>query len=132
MENTKLRKQLSTFRSSKGVIKNVSNEVYFELLRAWENWPGTSKDFYSSIGVSIMQAAGILGKAKRLQRDGAFGAMEFNEVKAGPVNYWPLLPDVRPAWAMTRGCPAAQAADCRHREDLRKRSGPTFNFATRS
>jgi len=85
MDNTKLKKQLSTFRSSKGVIKNVSNEVYFELLRAWENWPGTSKDFYSSIGVSKMQAAGILGKAKRLQRDGAFGAMEFNEVKVGEL-----------------------------------------------
>ena len=85
MDNTKLKKQLSTFRSSKGVIKNVSNEVYFELLRAWENWPGTSKDFYSSIGVSKMQAAGILGKAKRLQRDGVFGAMEFNEVKVGEL-----------------------------------------------
>lgn len=85
MDNTKLKKQLSTFRSSKGIIKNVSNEVYFELLRAWENWAGTSKDFYSSIGVSKMQAAGILGKAKRLQREGAFGAMDFNEVKVGDL-----------------------------------------------
>ena len=85
MDNTKLKKQLSTFRSPKGVIKNVSNEVYFELLKAWENWTGTSKDFYGSIGVSKMQAAGILGKAKRLQRDGVFGAMEFNEVKVGEL-----------------------------------------------
>ena len=85
MDNTKLKKQLSTFRSPKGIIKNVSNEVYFELLRAWESWTGSSKEFYSSIGVSKTQAAGILGKAKRLQRDGAFGAMEFNEVKVGEL-----------------------------------------------
>lgn len=85
MDNTKLKKQLSTFRSPKGLIKNVNNEVYFELLKAWENWPGTSKDFYSSIGVSKTQAAGILGKAKRLQREGVFGAIEFSEVKIGEL-----------------------------------------------
>ena len=85
MDNTKLKKQLSTFRSPKGVIKSVNNEVYFELLKAWENWTGTSKDFYSSIGVSKRQAAGVLGKAKRLQREGVFGAMEFNEVKLGEL-----------------------------------------------
>jgi hypothetical protein len=85
MDNTKLKRQLSTFRSPKGVIKNVSNEVYFELLKAWENWAGTSKDFYSSIGVSKMQAAGILGKAKRLQREGTFGTLEFSEVKIGEL-----------------------------------------------
>ena len=85
MDNTKLKKQLSTFRSPKGIIKNVSNEVYFELLRAWESWTGPSKEFYVSIGVSKTQAAGILGKAKRLQRDGAFGAIEFNEVKVGEL-----------------------------------------------
>jgi hypothetical protein len=85
MDNTKLKKQLSTFRSPKGIIKNVSNEVYFELLKAWESWTGSSKEFYSSIGVSKTQAAGVLGKAKRLQRDGAFGTMEFSEVKIGEL-----------------------------------------------
>lgn len=89
MDNTKLKKQLSTFRSPKGIIKNLSNEVYYDLLKAWENWSGTTKDFYISIGVSKTQAAGILGKAKRLQRAGAFGAAEFSEVKVGE-----LLPDL--------------------------------------
>jgi hypothetical protein len=98
MDNTRLRKQLSTFRSPLGVIKNVGNEVYYELLRAWENWTGTSKEFYSSIGVSKSQAAAILGKAKRLQREGAFGAAEFSEVKVGE-----LLPDLAGTGAGTGG-----------------------------
>ena len=99
MDNTKLKKQLSTYRSPKGIIKNVSNEVYFELLKAWESWTGSSKEFYSSIGVSKMQAAGILGKAKRLQRDGAFGAMEFSEVKMGE-----LLPGIVGPTGMSGPC----------------------------
>jgi len=103
MDNTKLKKQLSTFRSPKGLIKNVNNEIYFDLLKAWENWPGTSKDFYGSIGVSKTQAAGILGKAKRLQREGAFGAMEFNEVKVGE-----LLPGIVGSSGMGSPCTAIE------------------------
>jgi len=103
MDNTKLKKQLSTFRSTKGVIKNVSHEVYFELLRAWESWPGTSKEFYASIGVSKTQAAGILGKAKRLQRDGAFGTMDFNEVKVGE-----LLPGLVTSGGIAGPCTAIE------------------------
>ncbi len=89
MDNTILKKKLSTFRSPKGYFKDVSSEVMYELLRAWESWTGSSKEFYSSIGVSQKQAAGVLGKAKRLHREGAFGALEFNEVKVGE-----LLPGV--------------------------------------
>lgn len=103
MDNTKLKKQLSTFRSPKGLIKNVSSDVYFDLLKAWENWPGTSKEFYSSIGVSKTQAAGILGKAKRLHRDGAFGTMEFSEVKVGE-----LLPGVVGTAGMGGPCTAIE------------------------
>lgn len=85
MDNTKLKKKLSTFRSPKGLIKNVSPDVLHELLKAWENWTGPTMEFYQSIGVSHRQAAGILGKAKKLHREGAFGALEFNEVKVGEL-----------------------------------------------
>ena len=85
MDNTVLKKKLSTFRSPKGYFKDVSPEVMYELLKAWESWTGSSKEFYSSIGVSQRQAAGVLGKAKRLHREGAFGALEFNEVKVGEL-----------------------------------------------
>ena len=85
MDNTILKKKLSTFRSPKGYFKDVSSEVMYELLRAWESWTGSSKEFYSSIGVSQRQAAGVLGKAKRLHREGAFGALDFSEVKVGEL-----------------------------------------------
>ena len=57
MDNTVLKKKLSTFRSKEGYLVGVSADVLQELLRAWEAWTGKSKDFYRSIGVSQKQIA---------------------------------------------------------------------------
>jgi hypothetical protein len=81
MDNTILKKKLSTFRSAKGNLVRVTPEVLYELLKAWESWSGSSKEFYQSIGVNRRQAARILGKAKKLCRDGGFPAEEFNEIQ---------------------------------------------------
>ncbi len=81
MDNPSLRKKLSTYLSAKGRFKNVSEELLFEVLKAWEDWTGTAKDFYISIGFSHRQMAGLIGKAKRLKRDGYFGSEAFKEVK---------------------------------------------------
>ena len=48
MDNVTLKKKLSAYLSDKGYLKNVSNAVLYEVLLAWENWPGTSRDFYQS------------------------------------------------------------------------------------
>jgi len=85
MDNTVLKKKLSTFKSAKGSLKGVSNDVLFELLKAWENWPGTTKEFYISIGMTKQQAARILGKAKQLSREGGFPAEEFREIQLAPT-----------------------------------------------
>jgi len=74
-----LKKRLSTFRSSKGTIRAVSDEVLVDLLRAWETWPGTSKEFYQSIGASKTQMAVLMGKAKRVSRD--YPVEEFKEIQ---------------------------------------------------
>src|SRR3989338_2871103 len=81
MDNTILKKRLSTYRTEKGILKNVSDELLIDILRAWESWPGNAKDFYTSIGVSFKQMAKLMGKAKRLQREGRFPESEFKEVK---------------------------------------------------
>lgn len=81
MDNTILKKKLSTFRSPKGNLVSVPPEVLYELLKAWESWPGTTKEFYQSIGMTKQQAARILGKAKQLSREGGFPAEEFKEIK---------------------------------------------------
>jgi hypothetical protein len=85
MDNTILRKKLSTFKSPKGNLIGVSPEVLYELLKAWEGWDGPSREFYQSIGVNRRQAARILGKAKQMSRQGAFPAEEFKEISLSPA-----------------------------------------------
>lgn len=81
MDNTILKKRLSTFKTEKGVLKNVSDELLIDILRGWEAWPGNSKDFYTSIGVSFKQMAKLMGKAKKLHREGRFPESEFKEIQ---------------------------------------------------
>jgi hypothetical protein len=81
MDNTVLKKKLSTFRSKEGYLIGVSADVLHELLRAWEGWTGDSKDFYRSIGVNQRQIAFLLGKAKKMAREGGFPAEEFRELQ---------------------------------------------------
>ena len=78
-----LKKKLSTYVSDAGRLKNVSDELLFEVLTAWEGWTGTATDFYRGIGFSYKQMASIIGKAKKLKRDGHFGAGNFKEVTIG-------------------------------------------------
>jgi hypothetical protein len=80
MENVTLRKKLSTYLSDKGRLSNISEEVLYEVLVSWENWTGTAKDFYRSIGFTHRQMAGIIGKAKKLKREGRFGSSEFKQL----------------------------------------------------
>lgn len=85
MDNIILKKKLSTFRSEKGSLINVTAEVLLEVLKAWESWPGSSKDFYKSIGVSSKQMAVVIGKAKKMRREGQFPAEEFKEIKLDSI-----------------------------------------------
>lgn len=80
MDFVQLKKKLSTFVSAKGYFTNISDDVLYEVLIAWENWGGSSKEFYRGIGYSQTQMAGIIGKAKKLKREGHFGAGEFKQV----------------------------------------------------
>lgn len=81
MDNITLKKKLSSYVSDGGYLKNVSDDVLYEVLVAWENWTGPSKDFYRSLGFSQSQMASIVGKAKKMRRDGYFGDGEFRQIK---------------------------------------------------
>lgn len=81
MDCVTLKKKLSTYLSPKGQLRNVSEEVLFEVITAWEEWQGTAKSFYKEIGFTQRQMATILGKAKRLKREGYFGDASFKELK---------------------------------------------------
>ena len=73
MDNSNLKKKLSVYVTDKGYLKNVSDEVLYEILVAWENWSGSSKEFYRSLGFTAAQMAALIGKAKKYKRQGHFG-----------------------------------------------------------
>lgn len=81
MDNSVLKKRLNTYKSSKGTLCKISDDVIMEVLRAWESWPGTSKDFYQDIGVSKQQLAIIIKKAKQLVKSGVSVDGDFKEIK---------------------------------------------------
>ncbi len=85
MDNTTLKKRLSTYKSEGGHLKNVSDELLMDILQAWEAWVGPASGFYVSIGVSQRQMAKLMGKAKKLKRDGVFPENEFKEIKFEPA-----------------------------------------------
>lgn len=92
METAVIRKRLNTFKSGKGVIRNVSNDVAMEVLRGWESWSGKACEYYREIGLSKMQLVTMIQKAKRLVKSGAVTESEFKELSvpvggAGSVGF---------------------------------------------
>ena len=77
-----LKKKISTFRSGEsGLVKITDEGLMMEILLSWEQWKGPIKEFYRAIGVSHTGMASILGRAKKLRREGHFPVEEFKELK---------------------------------------------------
>ena len=60
---------------------NVSDELLYEILLAWEEWTGPSSGFYAAIGADHRKMASLIGRAKKLKREGVFPDSNFKEVK---------------------------------------------------
>jgi hypothetical protein len=84
MDNLTLRKRLMTFKSSKGSLTKVSDELLFDIIRSWETWAGTSTELAKELGINVKQLSFIVRKAKKLHREGRFPESEFKEIK---LNY---------------------------------------------
>ena len=78
-----LKKKLSSFRGEGGRVRNVSDELLLEILCAWENWTGTSRDFYRGLGSNQRKMARMLGRAKQLKREGT--SVAFQEISIAGV-----------------------------------------------
>ena len=76
-----LKKKVSTYRSEGGRLKNVSDELLMEILQAWESWTGPASGFYTALGVTHRKMASLMGKAKKLKREGHFPIEEFKEIQ---------------------------------------------------
>ena len=81
MDLSILKKKLSTFRSETGKLMNVSDELLMELLLSWEQWSGPSNGFYAALGVDHRKMAKLMGRAKKLKREGVFPESGFKEIK---------------------------------------------------
>jgi len=75
-----LKKKISTFRGEGGRIRITSDDLLIEILLAWEQWTGPAQGFYSAIGVSSNGMGSIIGRAKKLKREG-FPVDNFKEIK---------------------------------------------------
>lgn len=80
MEHQVLRKRLNTYKSAKGRLRKVDDEVVIDVLRAWENWQGRAAELYRALGLSKMQLVTMIQKAKRLVKKGAVASSEFKEI----------------------------------------------------
>jgi hypothetical protein len=85
LDLTTLKKKLSSYKSDKGYLKNVADDVLYDVLIAWENWTGPAADFYRGLGFTYKQMAGLIGKAKRMKREGNFGSGDFKQIHVEPL-----------------------------------------------
>jgi hypothetical protein len=81
MDLSILKRKISTFRTQKGKLTNVSDELLMELLLAWESWSGPASGFYAALGVDHRKMAKLMGRAKKLKREGVFPESNFKEIK---------------------------------------------------
>jgi hypothetical protein len=102
MDLTVLAKKISSYRTPKGRITSLPNELLGEILHAWEQWGGAPASFYKTLGVDFRKMASIMSKAKQLKRDGAFDGLNFTEVvldqDSGQVMELPPCSGVELVW----------------------------------
>ena len=76
-----LKKRISSYRTPKGRLTRVPDELLVDILRAWEQWTGPGSGFYSALGADHRKMAGLIGRAKKLKREGVFPEEAFKEIK---------------------------------------------------
>jgi len=80
MDLTVLSKKISSYRTPKGRVTNLPNDLLGEILHAWEQWTGSPSGFYKALSVDQRKMAKLMGKAKQLKREGCFDGLDFTEV----------------------------------------------------
>lgn len=65
-----LKKKISTYRGEGGRVRITDDGLLMEILTSWEQWTGPLQKFYQGLGVSSKGMASVIGKAKKLRREG--------------------------------------------------------------
>ena len=83
-DNFVLKKRIQTFKTAKGALIGLTDELVVDIVRAWERWPGTGKAFYASLGIKKEQLGFIMRKGKRLFKEGKEKLGPFTPIEAKP------------------------------------------------
>ncbi len=84
MDLSILKKKISSYRTPKGSLTKVPDELAMEILHEWEQWNGPAIGFYQAIGITNpKKMAGLIGRAKKLKRDG-MDYPQFKEIQIEP------------------------------------------------
>ena len=62
-----LKKRISSYRTPKGRITRVPDDLLIDILLAWEQWTGPGSGFYAALGADHRKMAGLIGRAKKLK-----------------------------------------------------------------
>lgn len=76
-----LKKKISSYRTPGGKITRLPDDLLCEILVAWEQWTGSGSGFYTAIGADHRKMASLMGRAKKLKREGHFPEEAFKEIK---------------------------------------------------
>lgn len=76
-----LKKRLSSYRTPGGKLIRVPDELLVDILLAWEQWTGPASGFYAALGADHRKMASLIGRAKKLKREGFFPEETFKEIK---------------------------------------------------
>ena len=95
-----LKKRLSSYRTTKGRLTRVPDELLVDILIAWEQWTGPGAGFYSALGADSRKMAKLIGKAKQLKREGRFPEETFKEIKieGHPAGISPPCTGIEVVW----------------------------------
>ena len=83
-----LKKRLNTFRTGKGALVSLPDDLVLDIIKAWERWTGNSKSLTQNLGIKKEQLAFIIKKGKKLLKEGkkTLGPFTPIEVKSSSSN----------------------------------------------
>jgi len=81
MDIEMLAKKISSFRGEGGRVRINDLDLYMEILGTWESWKGPWKDFCRTLGISHKGMSAIIGKAKKMRREGYVAPESFKEIQ---------------------------------------------------
>lgn len=87
-----LKKRLSSFRTAGGSLTKVNGDLLVDILRAWEVWAGSSREFYKGLGLTRHQLSSFIREGKKVAKKGNYGTGEFKELKLDSLVGAPSAP----------------------------------------